>query len=973
MKNVKLLVFFLLFLLISVIPLTILSSAKISIVDDTAGLYSTRNVDMPNSSPRSFVKTSTDRYVVMYINATMLIFSYSDDFGDTWIDVVISTNVINKIYEYDMCIDSSDIIWFTYLNTSGGFTCAVEQYSTLGVLLDSDVLFTDVVAQDDSLGITVDRYDNVYVSVYRYANFGNSRTYLYRYDNVLITWTSRITTAILYNPALDTDSLGNVYCFGAVTNLLIGWYKYTPSTDIITSGTIPIAGVYNAGSVDLAIYNDILYCVYQRTIGATISISLLRGDSTTTMVNSLVYYDVGHSYFSPSISFSLDGTMHIVFTGTSPLTANSQVLNIDNSSGIPSALKYYTFGNYNKFYTKLMYQNYPSGIKLSSGFACTYQNVSGLNFLDSSDIIYQSGGSIDDGCIVSSLSKYSTVEDGYGLYASISYGGNYEPYIEFQVPQFFDGIIKAFDLGVSDVQISDISAELNDYILYIDGIPQGNPTNLILTPLHDFILRWCGLNVNESMNKPVIEIGCTKSVNGVYWKEIAINTLGTGWFVHDTEGYFGNGIMDGANVNDGLSIGYELYYVTENINPNLPDKIRTTDDKTSYDSYNNIVFEVTVSRIDIKNYLKIWHNGVQVKEQGYNGTGLFVSALNYDFVCNFIPHGNTSGGNYNITLYRNNIEITDFQFTVMQKNPECAIWSYPNPVGSGNDVTIGWLNDVGIPLNIVVSSSSAVAYSDIVQSNINSYWGNCTYSFSNDGVYYIYIVSIINGTVTQYGNTITQYVGIHFNNELHTTEKIYYMSKDSEGVISADVVFFGKQAYLGRNLYIVTFPNQYVSNNLKASVIFTEHIIHYYSGNYVAYLMLWNHTFTGTLKPTDYVILGTVNYTIVDYTDGSNPNNPDNEVPTSYFGFQIPDEFKLILGIVLTVVFTLIPLIVSALLSRKTNISVITIPSLVYVGMFLLGIIMSIALGFFELWIIFFILFALILVFAVTWINNKQD
>jgi hypothetical protein len=970
MKNLNKLLSLFLFisLFLSLFFCLIPVSAKITIVDNTAGLYSTRFLDLPNYGVRSFVKTSTDRYIAMYVNATHLVFSYSDDLGSTWNDVLLSNNAWNKIYSYDMCIDGNDNIWFTYLNTSGGWTSGVYRYSSSGVLLYSYVFATDSTAQNDVLAITCDKDNNIYVAVYRYKPFDTSRTYLYRYDYTLQTWSEKSGVPRTYVYAMDTDSNGNLYIFGNSAGV-ITWTKYTVSTNTITTGNIVLPTLNSQYSMDLAIYDDILYCTYVKSIGGSLAIYLLRGYSPSSMTDDLVYYASGYSYTSPTISVSLDGNIHIVFSGSSSISANTQILNIDNISGSATSLKYYTFGNYNKDCAKLFYQNYPHNIKLSSGFACMYRNVSGLNYLDSSDIIYQSGGSTDEGCLVSTLSKYSTVEDGYGLFAPILYGSTYLPYVEYQVPQFIDGTIKAFDLGVSDEQISDISSSLTDYFLYIDGNYLGNPTNLILTPEHNFILRWCGLNILESTNKPVIEVGCTASVNGVYWKGICINVGGGGWWVHDVSGYFGNGIMDGNNNNQGLTIGYELFYLTENINPNLPDKIRTTDGKTSYNSYDTILFEVTVSRIDIQNYLKIWKDGVRVTEQGYNGNGLFVDALNYDFACNFIPIGNSSSGNYNITLYRDNIEITDFQFTVIQKNPECAIWSYPNPVGSGNDVNIGWLNNVGITLNIVVSLSNAVSYYDVIQSNINSYWGNCTYSFSSDGVYYIYIASIINGTITQYGNVITQYVGIHYNNELHTTKQTYYMSKDSEGVISADVVFYGRQSYIGRNLYIVTFPNQYVSNNLKASVIFTEHIIHYYSGNYVAYLMLWNHTFTGNLEPTDYVILGQINYTVIDYYSGINPNNPDNK--EHIFGFEIPTEYAVIIGVILTVVFTLLPLIISAVLSRKTNISVINIPSLVYVGMFLLGVIISVSLTLFPIWVIFFVLFAMILAFAIIWIQRK--
>lgn len=96
---------------------------------------------------------------------------------------------------------------------------------------------------------------------------------------------------------------------------------------------------------------------------------------------------------------------------------------------------------------------------------------------------------------------------------------------------------------------------------------------------------------------------------------------------------------------------------------------------------------------------------------------------------------------------------------------------------------------------------------------------------------------------------------------------------------------------------------------------------------------------------------------------------PPSDIPD--FITNLPLIYKLIIGVVIIVLLTLIPLIVSALLSRKTNITVIDIPNLVYVSFFLVGVIVSVILGFFDIWILFFILMALILVLAILWVQRK--
>jgi hypothetical protein len=89
---------------------------------------------------------------------------------------------------------------------------------------------------------------------------------------------------------------------------------------------------------------------------------------------------------------------------------------------------------------------------------------------------------------------------------------------------------------------------------------------------------------------------------------------------------------------------------------------------------------------------------------------------------------------------------------------------------------------------------------------------------------------------------------------------------------------------------------------------------------------------------------------------------------TSLYGFDIqslPLIVKIILSFVIIIVMTLLPMLVSVMLS-KGNIS-IEIPSLIYVAFFFVGMIIDILLGLLEIYIFAIVLFGLILAMAITW------
>jgi len=86
---------------------------------------------------------------------------------------------------------------------------------------------------------------------------------------------------------------------------------------------------------------------------------------------------------------------------------------------------------------------------------------------------------------------------------------------------------------------------------------------------------------------------------------------------------------------------------------------------------------------------------------------------------------------------------------------------------------------------------------------------------------------------------------------------------------------------------------------------------------------------------------------------------------------SIPYFIRIIIGVGITLMVTIIPLIIAMYL-HKHRIS-INIPSLVYVGFFFFGLVVSTVFGFLPIWIIFVVLFGIILTFAITWLTGQKN
>ena len=97
--------------------------------------------------------------------------------------------------------------------------------------------------------------------------------------------------------------------------------------------------------------------------------------------------------------------------------------------------------------------------------------------------------------------------------------------------------------------------------------------------------------------------------------------------------------------------------------------------------------------------------------------------------------------------------------------------------------------------------------------------------------------------------------------------------------------------------------------------------------------------------------------------------------PSDKIGFSLDfgQPYNTFIAIFIIMLLVITPLAFNTLLARNTSLGKIEIPALVYVGMFLFGVGINVAVGWLEPWVLFFVLFGLILAFAILWIQKKGD
>jgi hypothetical protein len=561
----------------------------------------------------------------------------------------------------------------------------------------------------------------------------------------------------------------------------------------------------------------------------------------------------------------------------------------------------------------------------TSGTSATYA------YLD--DFILRIGssppGNESDYCDVSSYE--AVCSGGLGTYGQVS-GGN--KYVENRFNTKFSGVVRAVDLPISVEQYNQISDNVSDYEMWINGVSYGHPSSIIPSG-SNFVLRWCSLGGEDGIvfddEYPLFSFSCSKYAYSFhyYWFGIGLNSEPSGLSsstYHNVLSYYHDGFLNGFSLPGGtISM---CYYRTELI---FEDEQSSYDDlitssKTGFNTFDTIPIYYFISDYTYTNTIQLWKSGVQQSIQGFP---LTVTSGDFNGELSFTPFHN---GSYQFRLVRNGVIRSTFNFTVTDPaDTDFILAVYPNPCEFNEEVSIGYrfYPDDGSDGFIGISEFSDTSN----LSEFSEYWllsantsGNKTF-FAQTNMY----VSLWKETGSSYIRMKIKYLKMSsmFDNTINVGYKSIRLS---DAVPSVSQRIYGTQVVQGFDTFVRM--NNKLLQYVTDTPFYNVYVDVSKGGNYNVELCM--ETANGSK------VLCSVNFTV------SSP-----AVDGGAGAEAFPAEMKLLFGICCILVAVSCPLMISV----KYHVAV---PTFVYVVFMAFGIGIGTVLGFLELWLVFLFVVALV-------------
>ena len=569
---------------------------------------------------------------------------------------------------------------------------------------------------------------------------------------------------------------------------------------------------------------------------------------------------------------------------------------------------------------------------------------------------YSGGESIYD------LSDYSSYCEGETM---SSYNVPNSRYVENKFNVKLTAQINAVDLYIDVDQLNQVNNLTTGYYLYINNIGVGNPDIIFQDSPNIYIMRWYDTNVNLNDDYPVFEFQSNSYVNyagtNYYWFGLGVETSGGYFKYHNNINYL-EGLYTGTQSNFGLFMcfyysGAEAevpsYAEEDNIYPT------TQNNNDIYQELETIVFGYTISTNSPVTYIQLIKDGTRILTQGYGGNGKIANP--YSGTCSYYPNEN-SNGSYNIKLVRNAINITWYNFTIVNRsNPidyNAAINTYPLPSENGETFTIAYLYNKTYFSN----SAATIVYSkqNFIESGnyhtVKSFIydsGNTTFSITNDNQYinqYWFFLCILEDGVLYPIADCEHFVGNYYTNEIHTDKKEYILADhQSYPYKVAKVNIYGGHTFLNGDVYVLindgTKLNYYVG---KANRIDLEYDV-FSTGYYKVELI--RYTSNGT-----YSVLDSTYFTVELGV------SPDRVIPA------ITDPtVKAFLTMIMVLSFTFSPILIAGGFKYPIG----QIPSMVYALSCTLGCCFSVMLGWADIWLPFTIIVIGIIVTVLLYLKKQ--
>lgn len=577
-------------------------------------------------------------------------------------------------------------------------------------------------------------------------------------------------------------------------------------------------------------------------------------------------------------------------------------------------------------------------------------------------------GETSGGCI--DFTQYDNLNHNYP-YTKIS--SFTEKYIEMQGISKLTAQITGFELFVSNAQ-SDTNSDLDDYSLYINNNYVGHPS--VFCPYDSQIqsLQWDilneGYNLTLTDEIPIFELYndiVTGSPPQAAWRIPVTQTYATPPSLNGLYGKWStshiNGIFEYDNINRLESPCWIMYYGSGDFNgsnPNYDNSITFLDGsgKKINNGYWNIpewspcdtlFIHASVDFVN-KYTLNIFdETGNEIgSEQGFPRT---ILSFRRDYGFTFFDVGN-----YTVSLMEGTTYILNESLNITGSICDFSVATSPNPSMETASVKLTAFAKyptryqkyalVFIPIekniNNIDGESNIVVY-------FESFTNNFYYAYSkvplNYGICWLRLFAT-NGTI--YFPITSPYS--HYIERIESLTYIKTSLENNQGIINQKFNVYG--------FYTTTISS--------ASVFLdNEEIKSVQAGTFIIYDQFFATSGTHKyelkeLQGNDWVTLSSVTVSIGISEGGEN-------AIISFFD-SIPLPIKIALGLLITLLITLSPLIIGNLISKRG----ISMPNMIYVGFFFLGLGINCAIALLPWELFFVILFGLVIYFVAQHELNKR-
>ena len=504
---------------------------------------------------------------------------------------------------------------------------------------------------------------------------------------------------------------------------------------------------------------------------------------------------------------------------------------------------------------------------------------------------------------------------------------------------------------------------------YLNGNSLGTATFYVLDDDNDIcFLEWDNFDISLSGEMPVIEYHWSSAQPiFVYFSKEGVDLDGDNipiTAIHSNQNWL-DGIFNGATFPE-ADLSYSLYCdnlqtgevvspvtdyqldIYNYVSSNHPDH----DVPYYYAGETTVMIGYGLPSLDTDTYLKIYDDSGEVgQEQGY--------PMKLDFYTGVEGFIGFTAGWYNVSLYQNSIRILNKTFYVEENPHSYYISTYKNPSDDTNPYTVfyHYFNPSGYDGFIAVFDSTNTnekgdsLKSYAIETNTTD---NFTYSPENTGTQYWQLFVDRNNNILPVGSThvhvckdkLLQYGELYLS-----CDTVYYGVAGGKGDCQGANVISGYHHIPLSEVWIKV--NDYkvkdVSNEQEFTYIYNQIV----SGFYVVTLE-WNLNGTWITLDTEY-------FNVTSFITEELPTEPS----------LLPDldtKIGAIAGVIITAVFLMLPMIIA--FSFKKNPT--NVPAVVYAMCGGIGVILSVYMGFYGIWVPFFLLVVGIIVTALMFFNKGK-